>query len=281
MKRILITGINSYIGNACEQWLLQWPEQYQVDKISVRNNTWKEQSWNKYDVIIHVAGIAHNSSKRKMKDLYYQVNRDLTYEIGKKARKDGISHFLNMSSIIVFGSKQAEINSTTTPNPDNFYGDSKLQAEELLDGLVYDSFMVTHVRTPKVYGENSKGNFPKLVKIANGVPFFPDFKNKKSMIYIKNLTELIKKIIENEIGGYIHPQNPQYVQTSTLVKCIANNKGHNIILFQTLNPIIKRLLNVRLIKKVFGDLYYSEDMFDKKVSYQIFDLESSIQDIYS
>lgn len=164
MKRVLITGRNSYIGNALEEWLTQWPEKYNVDKISVRDGSWRTSNWQNYDVLIHVAGIAHNSSDASLEGEYYRVNRDLTLEVAKKAKSDNIKHFVNMSSIIIFGTKQDEITPLTTPQPDNFYGDSKLQAEGKLNTLSDQNFKIAHVRPPMVYGKNSKGNFPLLAK---------------------------------------------------------------------------------------------------------------------
>lgn len=281
MKRILITGKNSYIGNACEEWLNHWAESFQIDKISVRDDSWKKQSWKDYDVIIHVAGIAHNSSKSELESLYFKINSELTYEIGQKAKNDGVTHFINLSSIIVFGTQNEEINTNTKPNPDNFYGESKLKGENLLNKLRDESFRITHIRPPMVYGKNSKGNFPLLAKMAKMTPIFPDFKNKRSMIYIKNLTELIKQVIEGEITGYVHPQNSQYIKTSDLVKCISEKTGSKVLLVTIANPLIKFFLNVNIVKKIFGDLYYSTDLNDRNINYQIYDLESSIQDIYS
>src|SRR5699024_7553527 len=129
MKNILITGQNSYIGNQFANWVKDDNEVYQIDKISLRDEQWKEMSWSNYDTVLHVAGIAHNSSDASLEELYYQVNRDLTIEIAGKAKAEGVRHFVNMSSIIIFGTKNERINLNTMPAPDNFYGDSKLQAE--------------------------------------------------------------------------------------------------------------------------------------------------------
>lgn len=280
MKRILITGKNSYIGNAFEDWISQWPDKYQTTKISVRDDRWRTEDWSQYDTVLHVAGIAHNSSNANMEDLYYQVNRDLTYDIAKKAKNDGISHFINMSSIIVFGTKQEKINSLTKPNPDNFYGDSKLQGEKKINNLVNDNFKVAHIRPPMVYGSNSKGNFPLLANLAVKVPFFPDFDNKRSMIFIKNLTELLRLVIDNNTHGYIHPQNPEYIKTIELVEYIAKANNHRIYKVKIFNTLINRIKTMILINKVFGNLYYDKDMNDSNLNYKIYNLEASIYDIY-
>lgn len=280
MKRVLITGRNSYIGNAVEEWLTQWPQEYSVDKISVRDGSWRTLNWQNYDVLIHVAGIAHNSSDASLEDEYYRVNRDLTVEIAKKAKVDNIKHFVNMSSIIVFGTKQEEITPLTNPHPDNFYGDSKLQAEVELNKLAEPNFKIVHVRPPMVYGKNSKGNFPLLAKISVKTPIFPMYKNKRSMVYIKNLTELLRLVIDNELEGYLHPQNPEHVQTSDLVKYIAKANNHKLFETSFFNFMIKPLSKVGIVNKVFGNLYYSYDMRDGNIDYQKYTLDESIQDIY-
>ena len=280
MKRVLITGRNSYIGNAVEEWLTQWPQEYSVDKISVRDGSWRTLNWQNYDVLIHVAGIAHNSSDASLENEYYRVNRDLTVEIAKKAKVDNIKHFVNMSSIIVFGTKQEEITPLTNPHPDNFYGDSKLQAEVELNKLADPNFKIVHVRPPMVYGKNSKGNFPLLAKISVKTPIFPMYKNKRSMVYIKNLTELLRLVIDNELDGYLHPQNPEHVQTSDLVKYIAKANNHKLFETSFFNFMIKPLSKVGIVNKVFGNLYYSYDMRDGNIDYQKYTLDESIQDIY-
>ena len=135
MKRILITGANSYIGTSFEKWMAQWPEEYQVDSVGMRNGEWKELDFSSYDTIFHVAGIAHQDAKADQEDLYYKVNRDLTVEVAQKAKAEGVKQFIFMSSMIVYGasSKIGEtkiITRDTVPEPINFYGNSKLQAEQ-------------------------------------------------------------------------------------------------------------------------------------------------------
>src|SRR5699024_9304834 len=99
MKNILITGANSYVGNSLDKWLKQYPEDYQTEKISLRDGTWKEKDFSMYDVIVHVAGIAHVSTDPKMEEKYYQVNRDLTIDVAKKAKAEGVKQFIFLSSI--------------------------------------------------------------------------------------------------------------------------------------------------------------------------------------
>ena len=99
MKRILITGANSFVGTNIEKWLIREPEQFQVDTVDTMNEAWKKADFTKYDVVFHVAGIAHVNPKLEMAPLYYKVNRDLTIEIANWAKEHGVKQFIYMSSI--------------------------------------------------------------------------------------------------------------------------------------------------------------------------------------
>lgn len=261
MKKILITGKNSYIGTSFEKWLSKEPNQYQIDTIDMKDGSWKEHDFSPYDVVFHVAGIAHVSADPKLKDLYYQVNTDLAIETAKKSKEEGVKQFIFMSSIIVYGDsnrKQTIITRETKANPSNFYGDSKLQAELGISPLADDKFKVVILRPPMIYGKDSKGNYPRLSKFAQKSPIFPDFKNKRSMLHIDNLTEFLKQVIDHEATGLFFPQNKEYVCTSELVKTIAEVHGNKIILTKVFNPFIKLLFNVLVINKMFGDLVYDK-----------------------
>ena len=159
MKKILITGANSYIGTSLEKYLSQWPKDYQIDTIDMVDGSWKNKDFSSYDVVFHVAGIAHSDtgkiSKEKEK-LYRSVNTDLTIETAKKAKSEGIKQFIFMSSAIVYGNsapigKKKIITKDTVPSPANAYGDSKLQAEKGIIPLMDDKFKVVVLRPPMIY----------------------------------------------------------------------------------------------------------------------------------
>jgi len=180
-KMILITGANSYIGTSFERWLQRYAEQYSVDTIDMVDGAWREKSFSGYDVVFHVAGIAHVSADPKLEGLYYKVNRDLAIETAVKAKADGVKQFIFMSSIIVYGDsssigQERVITFDTEPKPTNFYGDSKLQAEEGIIKLQDERFKVVVLRPPMIYGKGAKGNYPKLAKMARVLPFFLIYK---------------------------------------------------------------------------------------------------------
>ncbi|GKU31638.1 NAD-dependent epimerase/dehydratase family protein [Clostridium folliculivorans] len=284
MRRILITGANSYIGTSLEKWLKQWPTDYTVDTIDMIDGSWKEKSFSNYDTVFHVAGIAHVSSDPKMEDLYYKVNRDLTIETAKKAKFDGVKQFIFMSSIIVYGdsshiNKKRVIDRNTVPKPSNFYGNSKLQAEEGIMPLMDEKFKVVVLRPPMIYGKGSKGNYPLLSKMAQKLPLFPDVDNERSMLHVDNLCEFIRLMINNEEIGVFYPQNNEYVKTSELVKLIAQMHGKRVILTKVFNHILKFMSNfLGIINKAFGNLVYDKSMSEYKVNYRVRDLIESIKE---
>lgn len=281
MKRILITGKNSYIGKSLEKWLGNYPGKYMIDSISLRDDSWKKRNFSCYDVVFHVAGIAHVSSDPTMEDMYYKVNRDLTIETAKKAKSEGVKQFIFMSSIIVYGDSSSDkriITKSTVPAPSNFYGNSKLQAEEGIKDLESDDFKIVVIRPPMIYGKGSKGNYPKLSKVAQWFLLFPDIDNQRSMLHIDNLCEFIRLMINNKESGLFFPQNQEYVKTSEMVRLIAEAHGKKILLTKFFNPIVTIMgKKFRIINKVFGNLMYEQSMSCYKENYQIRNLKETIK----
>ncbi len=261
MKRVLITGKTSYIGMNLKSWLEEHPEQYQVDAISVRGDLWKEESCSEYDVIVHVAGIAHIKETKSNRDLYYRVNRDLAYEVALKAKQDGVKHFIFLSSMSVFGIKTGIITDATVPNPKNHYGKSKLEAETLIMELVDEAFKVAIVRPPMVYGPGCKGNYSKISQLAKRTPVFPTTNNQRSVIFIDNLSECIRTIIDEFESGVYHPQNSHYVSTQQLVEQIAMAHGKKVFFTGVFNWLIRiGMYFSGFLKKIFGTLVYDMGM---------------------
>lgn len=283
MKRILITGANSYIGTSFEKYMSQFGSDYQIGTGDMRGETWRKMDFSVYDSIIHVAGIVH--IKEKNEDLYYQVNRDLAFETAKKAKADGAKQFIFFSSMSVFGMDTGVITNTTKPNPKTPYGKSKLAAEELLKGLESESFTVCILRPPMIYGPNSVGNYPRLAKLANKTPIFPKVDNQRSMLYIGNLSAFLKLMVDTNLSGIFHPQNDEYVNTSEMVKLIAEAHDKNITVIPGFSGIIKLLsAQIGIFRKVFGSLIYQEStigfpdskILNVRLEYQDKDFKNSI-----
>ena len=286
MKKILITGANSYIGTSIERYLAQWPQQYQVDTVDMVDGSWSERSFAGYDAVFHVAGIAHSDTgnvSEERKALYYKVNTDLTVETAKKAKAEGVGQFIFMSSAIVYGDsapigQQKVITADTPLAPANFYGDSKVQAEKGILPLNDDNFHVVVLRPPMIYGPGSKGNYPVLSKLAQKLPVFPKVANQRSMLYIGNLAEFVRLMIENREQGIFWPQNSEYSNTTVLVRLIANAQGKNILIVPGLGWALKLLGHATgLVNKAFGSLSYDMELSRYREDYRKYSLAESIE----
>lgn len=287
MKKVLITGANSYIGMSFENYAKKhFSEMLEIDTIDMVDKSWRDKSFSGYDVVFHVAGIAHSDMgkiKPETEKLYYSVNTELAIETAKKAKADGVGQFIFMSSAIVYGDsapigKTKMITRDTPVSPKNCYGDSKVQAEKGIVPLGDDNFKVVILRPPMIYGKNCKGNYNTLVKIANKMPLFPYVKNQRSMLYVENLAQFICLMIKNEESGLFFPQNAEYSNTSELIREIAKTKGKKVRLIKGFGWLVKFMgLFTGLINKAFGNLTYDKSISEYKEDYQQYSLEESIK----
>lgn len=258
MKKILITGANSYVGTSFEKWLSQWPDKYHVDTIDMIDGSWRKKSFAGYDAVFHVAGIAHRKETKQNAHLYYEVNRDLAIETAKKAKADGVRQFIFMSSMSVYGMETGCISKNTATNPKSHYGKSKLEAEQGIKLIADKTFNVVILRPPMIYGNECVGNYQRLRTFVLRYRVFPDVVNKRSMLYINNLCVYIRKCIESidlSIQYWIlMPQDPDYMCTRNMAIKIAECNHIQLRILPFLKFIC--VMNVGVIKKVFGNLYY-------------------------
>ena len=255
MKHILIAGTQSYIGESFKEYLAQWADEYKVTELETKGLKPEPQMFEGVDSIFCVAGIAHIKETAENRHLYFDVNRDLVVEIAKNAKIAGVKQFILLSSMSVYGMAVGRISKTTTPNPTTAYGKSKHEADEEIKKLEDDSFKFCCLRPPMVYGKGCKGNYQSLRAFALKFPIFPQYDNKRSMIYIGNICEFVKEAIDEEKQGLFFPQNAEYTRTSDMVREIAKAHGKKIALTRAFNWAIK-ICGLGVVKKVFGDLVY-------------------------
>lgn len=286
MRRVLITGVDSYVGDSFEQYLSQWPKQYAVDKVDMREPVWKNKDFSKYDCVFHVAGIAHSDSGKmsaRRKDLYYKVNTQLAVETAEKAKEQGVKQFIFMSTANVYGDSapigERKIITKDTPiHIVNLNGASKYQAEEKLHELETEEFKVVILRSPMIYGGGCKGNYAILSWMAKKLPFFPKVKNARSMLYIGNLMEFVKLMIENEEQGTFFPCDKEWFCTSEIVKLIAESQGKRIILVPGCTWMLKILGHFsRRVNKAFGNFAYDPALGEYKEDYRRYALIGGVR----
>ena len=183
MTNVLITGAGSYVGESVRRYILSTSSDFEIDAVDTMNDAWKKADFSKYDVVYHVAGIAHVNADPKMEPLYYKVNRNLTIDVARAAKTAGVKQFIFMSSQIVFHESQSlkteVLTALTKENPNGFYNEylkqelskhknvfealgsklSVVDADDQLSGVGFSSTIRNDIIV-KV-----KGNIERIMKI--------------------------------------------------------------------------------------------------------------------
>ena len=292
-KRILILGMNSYIGCSFQNYVNEnYLKEFQIDRTSFRGRNWKLEDWAGYDSIINVTGKAHADVERlteEEKQEYYAVNCELACAAAEKAIESGVRQYIYLSSVIVYGNSSSTgcplyITKETIPAPSNFYGDSKWQAEQKLTEIFKENNNeLAIVRPPMIYGKGSKGNFQVLMKIAKILPFFPEVRNQRSILYIENFAEFLILLIKSGKSGVFLPQNEVYVSTAEMVHEIGAARGRKMHLCRWMCPFVWLAGKMpgkigNMVHKAFGTLTIEQELSREGIDgYQIFGLRESIE----
>lgn len=259
MKRILITGADSYIGTHIEAYLGRFPEQYETVTLPMQAHTPDEYDFHGADAVVHVAAIVHRKETKDAQPLYDAVNRDLAVAVAEKAKREGVKQFVLFSTMAVYGMIEGTITGGTAVNPKTQYARSKLEAERRVAPLADDAFCVTILRPPMVFGPGAKGNPARLERLAEKLPFCPDFKNRRSMVSIDTLCREIRALLDAPRSGVFFPQEKEPVSTCDLIAQMMREQGRTPKRSKLLNPAIRLARACTSAgKKAFGDLIYKE-----------------------
>ena len=210
---ILLTGTNGFIGQALYKGLkdnhcitpsVRKLMSKDLLDLSIRSG-WDDDLVDK-SVVIHCAARAHIlvESIKSPHLIYEKTNVEGTRELAKYAVKHGVKRLVFLSSINVFG-KSTEIGmpfcSSGLVNAKDEFSVSKLKAEDALKAICAETGMeYVIIRLPLVYGPGVKANFLSMLKwVARGLPLpLGGIRhNKRSLVYVENLVDLIKVCIEH------------------------------------------------------------------------------------
>jgi UDP-glucose 4-epimerase len=256
------------------------PDKYNIETLDMIDSSWREKDFSGYDVVFHVAGIAHVKETKKNRELFFKVNRDLAIEVAKVSKEAGVSQFIFLSSMSVYGLDMGIITKETVPNPKSSYGKSKLQAEKGLKSLESLDFKIVILRPPMIYGKGCKGNYSRLVRLLEIIPVFPVFTTERSALYIDNLCEYIRYYVDIGNSGTFLIQDSEYFDISKVVTIISGKRKVGIIQIKHTQKIVFLFANIcTIMLKIFGDLTYSKDCInnlDEVLGYNLVDFETAL-----
>lgn len=244
MPRILLVGKGSFIGSN----FIKFSRFKDVKEVGVIDVKPEDIDLTGFDVVIHLAAIVHQSKSIDFEQ-YLKVNTLLPVNMANHSKRSGVKQFIFLSTTKVYGKFEAGQNPWYEHSeciPNDSYGISKLKAENELVSLSSDSFSVTIIRTPLVYGEGVKANMLSLIKLVERMPILP-FQNvsaRRSMTYVGNLVEYIDRTIELTKSGVFIAKDQESISIEELIRLISKSLGKRVILFDLGSLLIKLLRRV-------------------------------------
>lgn len=265
--KVVITGANSYIGEHIQSYTESVDPQAEVFQLDVIEDTWREYDFTGCDAVVHVAAIVHRKDGVTREE-YQRVNVELTEEIAKKAKAQGVGQFIFLSSMAVYGvekslsKKKSLISRQTELKPTSLYGESKYLAEQRLTELESESFRVAIVRPPNVYGPGCRGGYiSTYASIVSKLPAIPKaFTSvKQSVLHVDNLSRFIYLLILEQRRGDYTPQDEVSVSAVDIMSAISEGLGLDKKASAFLGLFIYPLFFLPLVKKGYGGVSYDLD----------------------
>jgi nucleoside-diphosphate-sugar epimerase len=254
--KIIITGSSGFIGTN----FIKHTQDINIVEVDLLTQKILDIDFTNIDSALHLAALVHQM-KGAPEQEYFKINRDLAYDVAKKAKSQGVKHFVFMSTAKVFGeSTTGKIawDENSDCNPLDAYGRSKYEAEKLLMGLQDEFFKVAVVRSPLVYGVGVKGNMYKLINLVKTLPILPlgGINNRRSMVYVGNLVALLEHIIKAQASGVFIAGDQFSLSTTELIKLIAksNNKKLYLLTMPHFLIFLASKIKPEIIDRLFGSL---------------------------
>lgn len=267
-KTLLLTGSSGFIG----RHFIRDSLKHDIHSVSLRNTLPESLDLTGYDALIHLAALVHQMQGAP-KEEYFHINRDLTLSLAQKAKNDGVKHFIFVSTVKVYGEETttAPLTEHSPCHPNDPYGESKLAAEEGLLAMASEYFTVSIIRIPLVYGEGVKANMFNLIKLCDTLPLLPfgGINNRRSMVYVKNVTAFINTLLEQRASGIFIVSDSKPISTTQLVQIIytvLDKKRILLTLPKVLINLIQRL-KPSLHQRLFGSLEIDPSASFKKLKF--------------
>lgn len=267
-RKVLVTGGSGFLGSYLIPYL---QETHLIESISLRKNSMNDIDFSNTDVIVHLAGMAHQMKNSKSTE-YFEINRDLTQALAEKAKKDAVSHFIFISTVKVYGENEIKFDENSPCTPSDDYGRSKLEAEQILENLRSDKFKVSIIRPPLIYGPHVKGNLDRITKMIKKRKFSPfgGIQNHRSMVFVGNISALIKHLIDKPQNGIFIAGDRDTYSTTELVQEISKNlkNGHVIISIPLFIRKLISFLKPNFYKRIFSDFVIDNSSTNKKLAFE-------------
>lgn len=248
MKSLFITGSTGFLGKNIVEYFNSNFEIYRYSKFE-KINVFQ-------DIVIHLAGKAHDLKNTSNPKEYYQVNTELTKTLYDSFLNSNATVFITLSSVKAVADEiDGELTEEHIPNPITHYGKSKLLAEDyILSKEIPQDKRVYILRPCMIHGPGNKGNLNLLYKIVRkGLPWpLGAFDNKRSFCSIDNLCFVINELIDNDLipSGVYNISDDEALSTNELIKLIAESQSKPPFILNTPKFFIKSISKIGDVLKL-------------------------------
>jgi len=257
-KTIFLTGASGFVG---KNLISFFNGEYQIISFSRNGDLFINE-----DIVIHLAGKAHDIKITSNPEEYYQVNTELTKKVFDAFILSPAKVFITLSSVKAAADQvEGELNEDFIPNPVTHYGKSKLLAENyILSRDIPAGKRVYILRPCMIHGAGNKGNLNLLFRlVSKGIPWpLGAFDNKRSFCSIDNLIFIIRELIENDTiaSGIYNISDDEPISTNELILLIADSNFKKpkiwkiskswIVFIAKMGDLLKLPLNTERLQKL-------------------------------
>lgn len=223
--KVLITGINGYIGTQMAQvlqkrghevvgldsnfyaegWLYGDKEQYPTKVIKKDTRQVTKEDVQGFDAIIHLADLSNDPLGQQDKSLTYEINLDATVNLAKLAKVAGVQRFIYSSSCSAYGiATEDMVSEESVVNPQTAYAECKVLVEKELMKLADENFSPTMMRNATVYGASPRMRFDLVVNNLSGlawttkeIKMTSDGTPWRPLVHILDVCEAFAQVLES------------------------------------------------------------------------------------
>ena len=267
--KCLVVGASSYIAKA---FIKKYETQCSITALTRNDRLHSyfdltDEQFQGFDLLINFTAIVHQ--KKPDLESSHTINTELAIFLAKKAKKAGITHFIQMSTIAVYSPSSTHINESTQTLPTTVYGQTKLKADVQLSAMRSSTFKIAIIRPPVVYGPDAPGNMHALISlIQKGIPLpFLYTKNHRAILYIDNLTNALFQIMLLQADGIFILRDELSPSLATLSTTINQHLQKECKLFTPPTLLIKFLIRFKKLPffKLYGDLELDDSFAYQKI----------------
>jgi len=259
MKRILISGASGFVGTNIQTYLKrEFPGCGLLKLVRGSAVNADEYGWSSLakafaagpDVVLHLAGKAHDLKRVSQPEVYYDVNTTLTQRLFDEFLVSGAGIFIMLSSVkAVRDIAEQTITETMVPAPGTHYGKSKLHAEEYVMGRPLPSGKRVYILRPcMIHGPGNKGNLNLLFQIVKkGIPYpLASFENERSFLSVQNLCFIIRELIERNdiLPGIYNAADDTPLSTNRVIEIMSEELGQKKRLWKVHRSVVKAIARI-------------------------------------